>query len=145
MTVYPSDVMYEDFGTSNPMYFALVAIAIFLITSAVFIFYDCMVERRQKVVLSTAIKTSAIVSSLFPTNVRDQLLQQHEEKVDSPQRRLKTHLKGEEPQARGGGMGKALSSRPLAELFDNTTVFVGDVAGFTAWRYAPCADSLNAA
>jgi hypothetical protein len=41
-------------------------------TSLVFLLYDRLVERRQKV-MSTAVQSSAIVSSLFPSQVRDRL------------------------------------------------------------------------
>ena len=36
--------------------------------------YDRIVERRQALVLKTAVKSAAIVSSLFPENVRDRLM-----------------------------------------------------------------------
>ena len=46
---------------------------IFVFTAVVFLFYDCIVERRQKKVYGAAQKSTAIVSSLFPSNVRDRL------------------------------------------------------------------------
>jgi hypothetical protein len=39
----------------------------------VFLLYDYTVEQRQRKVLSTAMRTNAIVSSLFPSVVRDRL------------------------------------------------------------------------
>jgi hypothetical protein len=39
----------------------------------VFFLYDRKVERRQVTVLHTAVRSSAIVSSLFPSEVRDRL------------------------------------------------------------------------
>ena len=36
--------------------------------------YDCLVERRQALVLSAARRSNQIVNSLFPENVRDRLL-----------------------------------------------------------------------
>jgi hypothetical protein len=49
------------------------AVLIFVFTSLVFLLYDRLVERRQKKVMSTAMQSSAIVSSLFPSQVRDRL------------------------------------------------------------------------
>jgi hypothetical protein len=42
------------------------AVLIFVFTSLVFLLYDRLVERRQQKVMSTAMQSSAIVSSLFP-------------------------------------------------------------------------------
>jgi hypothetical protein len=53
LTVYPSAVLQDYYSTSTPMLFTIAAVVIFLFTSAVFIFYDIMVERRQKLVLSS--------------------------------------------------------------------------------------------
>lgn len=39
----------------------------------VFVLYDFYVERRQKLVMNKAERSSAIVSSLFPSTVRDRL------------------------------------------------------------------------
>jgi hypothetical protein len=51
--------------TTDPVIFT-VAVLIFVFTSLVFLLYDRLVERRQKKVMSTAVQSSAIVSSLFP-------------------------------------------------------------------------------
>lgn len=53
---------------NSPGYFAGIAITIFIFTSMVFICYDCLVERRQRKVYSSAVKNNAIVSQLFPKN-----------------------------------------------------------------------------
>jgi hypothetical protein len=142
LTVYPSAVMQGHYTTQTPMLFTIAAVMIFLFTSAVFVLYDIMVERRQKLVLSTAAKSSAIVSSLFPSNVRAELMKEQEQKerervlLESPKRRLKTFLLEDENTARDAAASptKALyASKPLAELYAETTVFFGDIAGFTAW------------
>jgi hypothetical protein len=72
LRVYPSDVMecirhvrsrYSQWRRCSSCFF----------TSLVFLLYDRLVERRQKKVMSTAVQSSAIVSSLFPSQVRDRL------------------------------------------------------------------------
>jgi hypothetical protein len=156
LTVYPSAALHDYYTTNNPMLFTIAAVIIFLFTSAVFVLYDIMVERRQKLVLSTAAKTSAIVSSLFPSNVRAELMKEQDEKErerererreraaivespkQSPKRRLKTLLMDADA---NNGQGLVVSpptlhsyaSKPLADLYADTTVFFGDIAGFTAW------------
>ena len=75
VAVYPSTMMQDNHTTNNPIIFTIVAVSIFLFTSLVFMVYDKLVEVRQKVVMKTAVRSTAIVSSLYPSNVRDRLFQ----------------------------------------------------------------------
>lgn len=74
ITTYPSDVMKDTYCSNNPLIFASVTVLIFIFTSFVFILYDYSVERRQDVVMSSAEKSNAIVSSMFPSHIADKLL-----------------------------------------------------------------------
>ena len=49
---------------------------LFLVTAFIFILYDCTVERRQRKIYEAAIKSAAVVESLFPKNVRERLLEE---------------------------------------------------------------------
>ena len=53
LRVYPSSDMEDDYITSNPIIFTVAAVLIFVFTSVIFLFYDLLVERRQKKVMST--------------------------------------------------------------------------------------------
>lgn len=150
--VYPSSQKQAYYQTSNPIIFTAAAVLIFVFTSAVFLLYDYMVERRQKKVLSTAVRSTAIVSSLFPAVVRDRLFPVDEEAPASPTKqtrtfaavglanpknRLKNFLNDgktledmEDETERSTSVSK---SAPIAELFPETTVLFADIAGFTAW------------
>jgi class 3 adenylate cyclase len=78
-----------------------------------------------------AVRSNAIVSSLFPSTVRDRLFQQENDELPSllPTRsRLKTYLDDE-----GASQSNVNDSRPIADLFSDTTVMFADIAGFTAW------------
>lgn len=94
-----------------------------------FVVYDCLVERRQKIVLHKAAKSTAIVSSLFPKQVRDRLLDDTFDRkgnnIFSGANQLKSFLSGGE-----NGVG---SSNQMADLFPNCTILFADVVGFTAW------------
>ena len=82
-----------------------------------------MVERRQNLVLRRAEQTTAIVQSLFPKAVADQIMNQEQnELLSSKNQRLKTFLNGEEQE-----------KKCIADLFPACTVLFCDIVGFTAW------------
>lgn len=116
---YPSDVMKDSFTSSDPILFTCLAIIIFLFTSVVFLIYDCLNERRQRKVMNTAVQSSAIVSSLFPSVVRDRLFPTEEANTgaETPKLRLQNFLR----EGKGNDKSAAKSS-PIAELFSDTTV-----------------------
>ena len=71
--IYPTSKMEEEFSSSTPVLITLGVIGVFAFTTAVFLLYDCLVQRRQHKVSTTARKTTAIVSSLFPEEVHERL------------------------------------------------------------------------
>ena len=94
---------------------------IFLITSLTFTLYDCIVQYRQKKVVTSATRTDAIVNALFPAAVRDRLLEQAvQEEEKTPLNKLQAlssfgsarnlNKSPMEPQQ------KLLSSKPIADL-----------------------------
>jgi hypothetical protein len=74
LRLFPSPTVEKEYITNNPLLFTIGSVLIFAFTSLVFLLYDWMVELRQRKVMATAVQTSAIVSSLFPSTVRDRLL-----------------------------------------------------------------------
>ncbi|KAL3935763.1 MAG: hypothetical protein SGARI_002839, partial [Bacillariaceae sp.] len=74
LSVYPTVTMEQSHNDFFPIAIACTIAAVFAFAVLVFIFYDMMVEKRQKKILETAKKSTAIVSSIFPKKVRDQLL-----------------------------------------------------------------------
>jgi hypothetical protein len=78
--LYPSTILEDKYSTSRPIFLALGAVGIFVFTSLIFVLYDAAVERRQRIVLTSAEKTSAVVSSLFPEAVRDRLMEESRER-----------------------------------------------------------------
>jgi class 3 adenylate cyclase len=84
-----------------------------------------------------AVRSTAIVSSLFPSNVRDRLfpVDQAPSGIEPTKHRLRSFLAGDgkaiDPSP-GAGHGNDGSS-PIADLFHDTTVLFSDISGFTAW------------
>jgi signal transduction histidine kinase len=62
--VFPSQTMEDDYKSNNPALFTLAAILIFATTCTVFIIYDCWVERRQRMVLQSALDAATNVCVL---------------------------------------------------------------------------------
>jgi Adenylate and Guanylate cyclase catalytic domain len=137
--VYPSDEMKAAFVTSNPIVFSMVAFLIFLFTSMVFFLYDRGVERRQRMVVTSAERSSAIVSSLFPSAVRDRLYAIPENAMaqnlvpESAKGKLHRFLREDTVNSTTFGTAGTPAETPIAELYPDTTVLFADIAGFTSW------------
>ena len=117
--VYPSDDMRDTYITKEPILFAIVVVVIFCFTSMVFLIYDWMVERRQKKVMDTAVKSNAVVSSLFPQAVHDPLFAGNkEEEVDKSKKNAWLASVSEYP-TRRGSMDKKISLADMMEEGDS--------------------------
>jgi class 3 adenylate cyclase len=138
--VYPSADFESSFVTDKPAIYTAVLVLVFLFTSAVFLAYDCYVERRQRVVMDTAIASSAIVSSLFPKVVRDRLYKGETKNESSGHGKMaqKSILQNFMSDGRGDRQITEVqqASKPIADLFQDCTVLFADISGFTAWSSA---------
>jgi hypothetical protein len=138
----PSAEFEEVFDSNLPAAFAIVVAAIFLFMTITFLMYDRFVTRRNDKVMGAAVRSTAIVSSLFPSQVRDRLYAGiHTDAGTSTLARTSTaRLKNFVDKGEGDTMDEAdssddvvLKSQPIADLFPDTTVMFADIAGFTAW------------
>ncbi|CAB9505205.1 Receptor-type guanylate cyclase gcy [Seminavis robusta] len=147
-TIYPSPHWRSKFFSNEPIAYALGVVGCFLITAAVFMLYDMLVQKRQDKVMASAKKTNAIVTSLFPENVRDRLLQDinNESGPETPVRATNSKKRGSWADPSNaftvGGAAKEdndisseriFGSKPIADLFPATTIMFADMVGFTAW------------
>jgi class 3 adenylate cyclase len=124
LRVYPSQDTQAVHLDKTPLIAVLIVLAIFSFTGAVFIVYTVSVKRMHKVVMDRAIASGAIVSSLFPSQVRDQIYQENEAGRKRSSQSWPDN--GENPEA-------TTSSRPIANVFDQTTIMFADMVGFTKW------------
>lgn len=118
--IYPTQ-NFEDVITSNvPVIFTICVGAIFIFTSLLFLVYNKLVESRQRLVMNTAEKSNAIVSSLFPKSVQDRLLENQNSNSDmhksfaSDKKRVTSFLTGDREDD--------MDMKPIADLFPHTTV-----------------------
>lgn len=115
--VYPSKETEAVFHNNDTTIFCVILTCVFLFSSLVFIGYDYTVGRRLDIVLERAMASSAIVSSLFPSQVRGQLYNGAKEPQSN---REQTTEEGD-------------GSSPNAKTYDATTVLFADLSGFTRW------------
>ncbi|CAB9504323.1 Receptor-type guanylate cyclase gcy [Seminavis robusta] len=129
--VYPSQQFEDSYRTDTPWIYAVVLAALFLFTSAVFLFYDYMVEKRQKVVMTSAQQSGKLVSDLFPESVRDQLYQARQEQAKA--RESQAGWQNNNGADLGGAADSIEHKAAIASLYPKTTIFFADLAGFTKW------------
>lgn len=120
ISIRPTKEFHEQFLSNAPKVYTGLIIVVFLVTSLVFVLYDRLVQRRQEKVLDSAERTGAIVSSLFPSEIRDKL-------IDNAAGYRRSNNR---PSI---ALGSQLGGEAIANLYLNTTVFFADIQGFTAW------------
>ena len=126
ISLYPTQLFVEQYSNALPAIVLSVIVFVFAFTILLFLFYDRLVEHRQNLVLKKAVQSTAIVSSLFPKNVRDRLIQS-QTKGDSDQGAIATFSekmrknKGEAPRS-SYGANPYDTGDTIADLFPNCTV-----------------------
>jgi class 3 adenylate cyclase len=76
--------------------------------------------------MQSVLETNRFVSTLFPANVRDRVMNDANDNVGG-----KSFLTGSEDNEDFGVC--AYKTRPIADYFPHTTVMFADISGFTAW------------
>eukprot|EP00934_Nitzschia_sp_Nitz4_P009072 Nitzschia sp. Nitz4//scaffold264_size26629//297//2744//NITZ4_008230-RA/size26629-augustus-gene-0.4-mRNA-1//-1//CDS//3329544785//9062//frame0 len=132
--VYPTDEFADRFLTSAPRRFAIILAGTFALTCLVFLLYDKFVQVRQRAVMDSAIKSGAVVNSLFPKEVRDRLYDKQEPAEDREGKRSHApgFLTSKVPEV--NKFPDLESDRmAIADLYPDCTVCFLDVVGFTQW------------
>ena len=154
ISIYPSIQREEMFTTSTPVILTVMAVVIFVFASMVFVAYDITVERRQRIVMNTAVTSRAIVSSLYPEVVRDRIVEAKATARSGPGAKRRESRRSfmfrnsghflAEPN-RDASVARSVASddaiqmlagKPIAELYPETTVMFADITGFTPWSSA---------
>lgn len=156
--VYPSKDTEDEYKTSGPVIYTVGAVAIFVFTVLLLGLLDFFIERRQRLMMKNVVQSGKILSNLFPSSIKDQLMEEQEQpsrkrSYMSNNRRLQKFLHNDDDESfHENGM----LQKPIANLFPHTTVMVStnlesqlllrtrdtmltllrkfaDVANFTSW------------
>ena len=128
MRVYPSSGFQDEFFTDRPAVYTAVVASVFVVCVLVFLAYNFLVERRQKMILDTAVRSNEVINSLFPPKFRDRLFSASNKKqrleleeskffkaVASQKLRLTSLLSNNKYYHHS-------DEEPIADVFSNTTV-----------------------
>jgi class 3 adenylate cyclase len=142
-SIYSSSAFESTYKSNTPWVTTLAVTCTFVIMALTVLSYDCFVRQRNNRFLGFAARTGAILSSLFPSSVRDQVIEHHlhdgkqllvngsQNEASPEMKEIKTNNKAEDDDL--SARCSLLQSRPIANFFADTTVLFADIAGFTAW------------
>jgi hypothetical protein len=130
--IYPTKGYEDLYDTTNPVKATTVLVFAFAFMITAFLMYDCFVVRRNRKLLNAMTRTNAIVSSLFPSNVRDRIFadakeDKDEKKALNGKSRLKTFLSsGNDDDEFDDDVDEddkyMYKTKPIADLFPETTI-----------------------
>jgi hypothetical protein len=129
--IYPTKEFEDDYRSSLPIVLTVVVASTFFIMVAAFFLYDWFVHRRNNKVVGEAARSNAIVASLFPANVRERMAAEKDANTGHTKSRLRNFLDGEDFEMDDDDI--VLKTKPIADLFPETTILFADISGFTAW------------
>eukprot|EP00934_Nitzschia_sp_Nitz4_P008800 Nitzschia sp. Nitz4//scaffold306_size21755//8//3956//NITZ4_008587-RA/size21755-snap-gene-0.14-mRNA-1//-1//CDS//3329547105//8790//frame0 len=148
--LHPTEEFEAEYLTNRPKFSAIGIGTIYLVTAAVFLVYDYIVQARQKKVIQSVKRSSAILKSLFPAGFRNRLLQEDPNQskfekmlpknfspLETHKMRLRSYLAPNQaqpaPKQKRESASGIIGSEPIAEFFAATTIMYADLSGFTAW------------
>jgi hypothetical protein len=127
--VYPSKEFEERYSSSNAVQTTTMLVFAFIFMITAFLMFDTFVVRRNRKLLIAMTRTNAIVSSMFPSNVRDRIFAQaknesEEKKALNGKSRLKTFLSSgtDDNEMDDENDEYMYKTKPIADLFPETTV-----------------------
>ncbi len=137
MIFYPNKELEEQYLSTQPLWFAMIVLGVFFVTSILFFLFDRLQTRQRDNIIQTAKKQNIIVSSLFPKSVQAKILEQVDAENDKLSKvgkaGLRQFMSHEETNGQQHEINRTLGipdkSKPIADLFPETTIMFADIAG----------------
>ena len=141
LTFFPTNEFEAVYVTNKPAIYTCVVVLTFVFTALTFALYDFAIARRQRKLLRKAKKSTAIVASMFPKDVQKRILEEVDAMEEAnvtkkwrsrgaAKQQLKTFLLENDT---AESQPSVPVTKPIADLFTETTVAFMDIVGFTAW------------
>ncbi|CAJ1960734.1 unnamed protein product [Cylindrotheca closterium] len=147
--VFSTSEFYYTYHLKYPAVTGGVIAASFAFMCLILYLYDSAVRMRQRRLLHVASRSEQLLSVLYPKSIRDRLfgLEKKGDNNAAPKKRPKSiegndtifnkssrfQLKSFMKSNPNGGSLDAFASKPIADLFLDSTVIFADICGFTAW------------
>jgi hypothetical protein len=116
--IYPSNEFQEQYVTNKPQMYTFVVLLAFMLTAALLALYENKANKRQEKTMKSALHSTALVSSLFPEQVRDRLLndaEAEEQRAEGGRHKKNSAcVNKNHPSTSNGGFGKGRDSSPTA-------------------------------
>lgn len=109
----------DSASTTKPMSYAVGCFLIFAVMGLFFCAYDRFAGKSYHAAISKVERTKSLVESMFPSNVRDRVLN---EKTGKPHSEIVDPLNNSR---------RGLAGKPIADLHPSVTVLFADIANFT--------------
>lgn len=157
LAIYPSKELHQSYASDSKATFLSLLAIVFFVLALFFFVVVWFVQQRQRKVMNVATRTTSIVSSLFPDEVRDRIMQEAEAQAkkgagttdQQEQENLKNLLKTADALSSARTISistytststtktmnavTVLEAAPIADHYPDTTVFFADLVGFTKW------------
>jgi hypothetical protein len=138
--IYPTAELIESYKTMKPILYTSFLGCIFLVMALTFYMFNRYIQRRNAKVVMAAAKSNAIVSTIFPSTVRDRLFQSADAHA-AASTGLKAFLKSDQQTGEEGGTDELLyQTKPIADLFPEVCILscaYGICAFVISYMYIP--------
>jgi len=133
--IYSSAEFRTQTESKAPLIFIIVIAAVFIGTGLIFLVYVFLVSNRQSEVMAIAQSANAVVASLFPASVRDEILKNAEEEVNkraSQRREAKRSIsrrgnrKAREKKDKLSKQDAPTRSKPIADKYPEASVLFAE-------------------
>lgn len=130
VSVYPTSRLADSFDTKTPMVFTLIVSGALAVIMLTFFVYDAFVRKKDTWLIKAAARSNKLVSSLFPSNVRDRVLPKLREgdddsvamSVKSTHKNLRAFMNGGVINSEGDDEDFMYKTKPIADLFPEATI-----------------------
>jgi hypothetical protein len=146
--VFPTEDLWAAYASNNAGIYTAVVVGVLLLAAILFLFYDSLIRRRRDSLGRQAKQNQAhaMINAMPPPAIEPKTLEgdrtvedifKGEENINEDLENTATvdHTKDVLMKYVTGGqkVNQDPNSKPIADLFPETTILFADISGFTAW------------